>query len=99
METRSNLKGSGLTNAQREGINDLSLFVANLPKDRKQIFESEVLKMKDGMKTLILRLPEEKHKALKTLAASLSTNMTDLVILWIDEHTQVEEPGAKRGKK
>ncbi len=85
METRCSITGSGLTEQQQESLNRLSLFVANLPEDRKRIFESEVLNMnKEGFKTLILRLSEEKHKALKMLAVAMNTTMTDIVNGWIE---------------
>ncbi|MDP2815836.1 MAG: hypothetical protein Q8O19_04075 [Rectinemataceae bacterium] len=86
MEARSSIAGGGVTDQQMEGLDRLSLLAANLPEDRKQTFENEVLKMtKEGMKTLILRIPEDKHKALKVFAASAGKNMTEIILEWIDE--------------
>ncbi len=93
MEARSSIAGGGVTNQQREGLDRLSLLVANLPEDRKQTFENEVLKMtKEGMKTLILRIPEDKHKALKVFAASAGKNMTEIILEWIDERRGKTSP-------
>lgn len=86
METRGSIAGGRLTNRQREGLNRLSLLISNLSEDRKKTFESEVLNMGKGTKTLILRLSEESHRTLKTIAAASGRTMTDIVVGWIEAH-------------
>lgn len=80
MESRINIKKNrGLTDRQRESLNRLSLLIANLPEDRKRIFESEVLDM-EATKQIIFKVPESIQRKFKGIAAFRGKSMTELFI-------------------
>lgn len=104
MEPRKRKPRGGLTEEQREGLDRLSLFVSNLPPERRRVLNQEVLKVGRPPKSeesimVSVRLPPSLLARVDEYGTTLQKNMPGVNITRADAIRQLLEKALHEGKK